>query len=61
VLDNLYIDPISNKDRITYLVTAFYNEEETEEQEYLSEIHERLEDMQRKSKKDMQKLILSVN
>ena len=38
VLDNTYIDPISDKDKITYLVTAFVNEEDSQESERLAEI-----------------------
>ena len=38
VLETLYMDPIRQKDRITYLISAFVNEEENQEMEQLKHI-----------------------
>ena len=40
VIDNWYLDPIANKEKINYLIAALFNEEDEEDIEVMKKVHE---------------------
>ena len=48
VLDNSWMEPIENKDKITYLITSYLSTESNHESEVIKDIHETIMKMQRR-------------
>lgn len=46
VLDNSWMEPIENKDKITYLITSYLSTESNQESEVIKDIHETIMKMQ---------------
>jgi hypothetical protein len=48
VLDNSWMDPIEEKDKITYLITSYLSKEDSHESEVIKEIHDRINSMEKR-------------
>lgn len=57
MLDNSYIQPIDDRDNITYLITAFLSKDDDEGAEVLSHVKETLDHMLMNQKKDNEKIM----
>lgn len=57
MLDNSYMEPIENREGITYLITAFLSQEDDEGAEVLSHVKETLDQMLINQKKDNEKIM----
>ena len=52
VLDNSWMDPIEDKDKITYLITSYLSTETNHESEVIKDIHETIINMQRRQEQN---------
>ena len=51
VMDHWWVDPIADKHKIQYLITAFHKEDEAEEVEILNHLEAKISDLDVKAKK----------
>jgi hypothetical protein len=61
VLDNWWRDPIENKEKVQYLITAFLKDDEEDSAAELTELRDELLNLRETVKHTQEKLINKVN
>ena len=60
VMDNWWIDPIKDKHKIKYLITAFLKDDAEDEIEILSELKEFMQNFQLETKRQAKRILLEI-